>query len=155
MSQKTKNVATMDPTVVQEALTRQVAAVLLTGASVTDCAKQLSISPAAVRRIQASDKYKELVTETAESELAPALAKAKAQLARLSAKAVKAIEKALDEGSARDALQAATIVLRSVGLHEDEKQQQDTAITVIMPGATTEQVIEVQAEEEIPRSGAV
>lgn len=130
---KTKRVENMDETVVAEALTRQVATVLLSGISVTDCAKQLSITPAAVRRITASDKYKELVTQTAEEELAPALSKAKAQLARLTTKAIKAVEKALDEGSARDALQAATIVLKSVGLHEEKEAQQDTSITVVLP----------------------
>jgi hypothetical protein len=123
----------MDETVVSEALTRQVAAILLTGASVTDCAKKLTITPAAVRRITASDKYKELITGTAEDELAPALAKAKTQLANLTTKAVKAIERALDEGSARDALQAATIVLKSVGLHEEKEAQQEQSLTVILP----------------------
>jgi hypothetical protein len=123
----------MDETVVQEALTRQVATILLAGTSITDCAKQLSITPAAVRRITSLDKYKELVTATAEDELAPALAKAKAQLARLTTKAVKAIEQALDSGNSRDALQAATIVLKSVGLHEEKEAQQDTSITVVLP----------------------
>jgi transposase-like protein len=143
---KTKNVGNMDPTVVDEALTRQVATVLLTGASVTECAKQLSISPAAVRRIQDTEKFKELVAETAEQELGPALAKAKAQLARLSTKAVKAIEAALDGASHREALQAATIVLKAVGLHEEERQQQDTQINVILPGGESPMTIEVPNE---------
>lgn len=133
---------------VSEALTRQVATIMLSGASVADCAKRLAITPNAVRTITASDRYKEIVSTTAEEELAPALAKAKAQLARLSTKAVAAIERALDEGSARDALQAATIVLKSVGLHEEEKQVQDTAITVIMPGAETPRTIEVENETD-------
>lgn len=145
---KTKNVATMDGTVVSEALTRQVATVMLTGASVADCARQLTISPAAVRKIVASEKYKELITETADAELGPALAKAKAQLARLSTKAVAAIERALDEGGTRDALQAATIVLKSVGLHEETEKQQDATITVVLPGGAEPVTYEVQSEKE-------
>ena len=133
MAEKTKNLNSLDPTYVQEALTRQVATIMLSGATVTDCAKRLTITPAAVRRITASDKYKELVTVTAEDELAPALSQAKAQLARLTTKAIKAVERALDEGSARDSLQAATIVLKAVGLHEEKEQQNDTSITVILP----------------------
>jgi len=129
----TKRVNDMEKTVVQEALTRQVATIMLTGASVTTCAKQLAITPASVRRITESDKYKELVTQTAEDELAPALAKAKAQLARLTSKAVKAIEDTLDTGSGRDKLQAATIVLKSVGLHEEQATQQDQTIQIVMP----------------------
>jgi hypothetical protein len=133
MSTKTRNINNLDPTVVQEALTRQVATIMLSGATVTDCAKRLTITPAAVRRITATDKYKELVTVTAEDELAPALSQAKAQLARLTTKAIKAVERALDEGSARDSLQAATIVLKAVGLHEEKEQQNDTSITVVLP----------------------
>lgn len=147
MSIKTKDLRSMDETVVNEALSRQVATVMLSGASVADCAKRLSLSPNAVRKITGSDRYKDLVKVVADEELGPALAKAKAQLARLSTKAVAAIERALDEGSARDALQAATIVLKAVGLSEDEKQQQDTSITVIMPGAAEPTTIEVQSEE--------
>lgn len=139
----------MDPTVVDESLTRQVATVMLGGASVAECAKRLSLSPNAVRTITASDRYKEIVAKTAEEELAPALAKAKAQLARLSTKAVAAIERALDEGSARDALQAATIVLKSVGLHEEESKQQDTTIQIVMPnGIDLGNTIDVPAEVE-------
>lgn len=145
---KTKNVGTMDPTVVNEALTRQIATVMLTGASVSECARQLSLSVPAVKRITESDKYKQIVADTAEDELGPALAKAKAQLARLSTKAVKAIEKALDDGGHREALQAASIVLKAVGLSEDEKQQQDTQITVVMPGAEAPVTFEVQNNGE-------
>lgn len=131
---KTKQVANMDPTVVSEALTRQIATLLLSGISVADCAKQLAITPASVRRITDTDKYKEIVTKAAEDELAPALSKAKAQLARLTTKAIAAIDRALTDGNARDALQAAMIVLKSVGLHEEKDAQQDTSITVILPG---------------------
>lgn len=145
---KTKDLRSMDETVVNEALTRQVATVMLSGASVADCAKRLTLSPNAVRTITSSARYKEIVAKTAEEELAPALAKAKAQLARLSTKAVAAIERALDEGSARDALQAATIVLKSVGLHEEEKQQQDTQLTIIMPGAAEPKTYEVPSETQ-------
>jgi hypothetical protein len=139
----------LDPTVVNESLTRQVAAILLTNVSVTQCAKQLAITPAAVRRIIESPRYKELVETTAEEELGPALAKAKSQLAKLTTKAVAAIERALGpEASNRDALQAATIVLKSVGLHEEKEVQQDTQINIVMPtGVEVPITYEVKEEE--------
>lgn len=142
----TKDVRQMDKTVVDEVLTRQIAGILVGGASITDCAKKLNISPAAVRRIIETDKYKAIVAEAGEEELAPALAKAKAQLARLTTKAVKAIEEVLDTGAGRDKLQAASIVLKAVGLHENEEKQNDGNITIIMPGGTqnTQEVIEVE-----------
>lgn len=146
---KTKDLRSMDQTVINEALTRQVATVMLSGASVADCAKKLTLTANAVRTITSSDRYKEIVATTAEEELAPALAKAKAQIARLTTKAVAALERALDDGSTRDSLQAATIVLKAVGLHEDEKQSVDTQLTVIMPNSATPEprTIEVQNEE--------
>lgn len=143
-----KNINNMDPTVVSESLTRQVATVMLGGASVADCARQLTISPAAVRKIVSSEKYKELIAETAEAELGPALAKAKAQLARLSTKAVAAIEKALDTGGTRDGLHAATIVLKAVGLHEETEKQQDATINIVLPGGTEPITYEVPSEKE-------
>lgn len=150
---KPKDLRSIDQTVIDESLTRQIATVMLTNASVAECARKLAISPSAVKTILASDKYKEIVAKEAEQELGPALAKAKAQLARLSTKAVAAIERALDEGSARDALQAATIVLKSVGLHEEERQQQDTQLTIIMPGAESPTTIDVTPFDN--ESGAV
>lgn len=121
---------------------------MLTGASVTACAKQLSVTPAAVRKILDTDKYKELITVTAEDGLAPALSQAKAMLAKLTPKAIKAIENALDTGSARDALQAATIVLKSVGLHEEKEQQSDQNITVILPSGAEPITYEISKETE-------
>lgn len=142
----TKNINNMEKTVVDEVLTRQIAGILVGGVSITDCAKKLNISPAAVRRIIETDKYKDIVSEAGEEELAPALAKAKAQLARLTTKAVKAIEEVLDTGAGRDKLQAASIVLKAVGLSENEEKQNDGNITIIMPGGTqnTQEVIEVE-----------
>lgn len=147
----TKNIGNMDKTVVDEVLTRQIAGILVTGVSVTECAKRLALTPAAVRRITDTDKYKEIVSEAGEEELAPALAKAKAQLARLTTKAVKAIEEVLDTGAGRDKLQAASIVLKAVGLHEEEEKTSNGNITVIMPGATNNEqhVIEVPSETDV------
>jgi hypothetical protein len=150
---KTKNVAAMDEAVVSEALTRQVATVALTGASAAVIARQLTISPAAVRKIQAMDRYKELIAETAEEELAPALAKAKSQLARLSVKAVKVVERNLDQyledgKGGREALNAATIVLKAVGLHEEGEKQQDAVIQVVLPSGAEPVTYEVKSESE-------
>jgi hypothetical protein len=145
---KTKDLRSIDQTVIDESLTRQIAAIMLTNASVTECARTLAISPTSVKTIVASARYKEIVTETAENELGPALAKAKAQLARLTTKAVAAVERALDEGSSRDALNAATIVFKATGLHEDEKKEADTTLNIIMPGGAEPVTYEVIADDD-------
>lgn len=136
----------LDPATVQESMGRQVATLALSGISVRTIGEKLKITPAAVRRIMETDHYKGLIADSAEQELGPALAKAKSQLAKLAPKAVKAIERALDEGSARDALQAATIVLKSVGLHEEKDAQQDQSITIVMPNG-----IEAPITYEVPK----
>lgn len=143
----------MDPTVVSEVLTRQVATLMIGNATVAECAKQLAISPATVRTIQNSDKFKELVAAAAVEELAPALAKTKAQLARLSTKSVRVLEKAMDtylqDGTgAREAIQSSMVALKATGLHEDENKPQEQTLTIIMPGAANPEPITYEVSNE-------
>lgn len=142
-----KTAKSLDQTYVDEVLTRQVAALSLTGIMPSDVAKQLSVSVGTVRKILASPKYKEVLTAEAEEDFAPAVAKAKAALTKLTNKAIAALERALDEGSVRDALEASKIVLKAVGLAEDNEKQGDASITVIMPGASEPKTIEVVDNE--------
>lgn len=142
----------MDPTVVDEALTRQIATIMLTGASVTQCAKQLAISNAAVRRITETDKYKELVTVTAEDQLTPALAQAKSALSKMANKAVKVLERAMDRAietgeGMREGLEASKVVLKSVGLSEDADSESDSTINIIMPSGV-EKTVTYEIEKE-------
>ena len=128
----------MDQTVVNESLTRQVATYLLTNASVSDCAKTLGISASSVRTITESPRYKELIEEVSEAELGTLLTKTKTRLAKLTEKAVRVVEKSMQDyldgsGSAREALQGAQMAFKATGLHEEGEKQNDTSITVILP----------------------
>lgn len=142
----------MDPTTVNESLTRQIATYLLTNTSIADCAKTLGLSPSSVRTIIESPRYKEIVESTAEAELGPLLAKTKTSLARLAPKAVKLIEKAIDDaqtgvGNMREGLAAAQLALKATGLHEEKEAQQDQSITIIMPTGV-EQPVTYEVKEE-------
>lgn len=154
MTTQTKNINNMDKTVVDEALTRQVATVMLGGATIGQAAKQLGISNAAIRRITSSEKYKEIVSKTAEDQLAPALAEVKSQLSKLSGKAVRVLEKAMDraiqEGEGlREGLEASKVVLKAVGLSEEKEVQQDTTIQIVMPsGIEVPVTYETNTEKE-------
>lgn len=147
-----KNINHINETVVDEALTRQVATIALTGSSVSEIAKQLAITPAAVRKIQNSDKFKDLVKATSEESLAPALAEAKAKLSKIAGKGVRVLEKAMDNyleagTGGRDAIQAAMTALRAVGLHEEAEKQQDTNLTIVLPSTGSDPLtIEVPNE---------
>jgi len=77
---------------------------------------------------------------------------AKMNLNSLTQKAIRALDEAFDEGSIKDKLTAARLVLESTGLAVpvDEKQSQD--IRIVLPinikADTKDQVIEVEANDE-------
>lgn len=153
MSTQTKNINNIDKTVVDEVLTRQVATIMATGATVGQCAKQLNISNAAVKRITSSAKYREIVLKSAEVDLAPALAEVKSKLSKLSSKAVRVLEKAMDRAvedgeGVREALEAAKVVLKAVGLSEEKETQQDATINIMLPGGIEVPITYEQNKED-------
>lgn len=134
---KTKDIRNAEEVVLNEVITRQVAAIAITGASAAEIARQLNISPSSVRRIFELDKYKEIVIEVA-----------KAGFPKLLGKALRAVEDVLDTGGSRDKLQAATIVFKAVGLAEEEGKPQDTQIIVQLPnGIETPITYEVKHDD--------
>lgn len=144
----------VEPTVLDEVITRRVAVLTMSGGTVPTIMKQLALSRAAVEGILASPKYKEVVTLAGEEETAKALTKAKLDMSKLSAKAVKVVEKAMEsyltgDGSAREAIGAAQMVLKAAGIHETEEKQQDATINIIMPTGV-EQVVTYEAQKEEP-----
>lgn len=149
---KNKDIRYVDKTVIDEVLTRRVAVLAINSASVPDIMKQLALSRQAVEMIQASPKYKEVVVQAGEEETTKALAKAKLDLTRLSSKAVKVVEKAMDSaldgtGSMREGLGGAQLVLKAAGIHENEEKSQDSNITIIMPSGI-EQAVTYEAVKE-------
>lgn len=152
-AKKTKNLGTLQQVVVDEVITKQVAALSIAGKKQTEIAADLGISYTAVRGICKTEKYHELVKMTGEEALGPLIAAAKAGLARLSAKAVRVVEKAMDQalegsGSMREGLAAAQVALKAVGIHEDANQQADMQIIVQLPnGVIDHKTIEVINEE--------
>jgi len=151
---KNKDIRYIDPTVIDEVLTRRVAALAINCASVPAIMKQLGLSRDVVDDIQASAKYKEVVTKAGEDETNRALAKAKLDLTRLSGKAVKVVEKAMDDalsgkGSMREGIGGAQLVLKAAGIHENEEKAQDSNITIIMPQGVEQAVTyEIKKEEQ-------
>lgn len=135
---KNKDIRYIDPVVMDEVITRRVAVLAINSASVPDIMKQLALSRQAVEMIQASPKFKEVVTQAGEEETNKALAKAKLDLTRLSSKAVKVVERAMDmaldgTGTMREGLGGAQLVLKAAGIHETEEKAQDSTINIILP----------------------
>jgi hypothetical protein len=149
---KNKDIRYVDQTVIDEVLTRRVAVLAINSASVPDIMKQLALSRQAVEGIMASPKFKEVVTRAGEEETQKALAKAKLDLTRLSSKAVRVVEKAMQDaldgkGSMREGLGGAQLVLKAAGIHETEEKASDSTINIIMPSGVEQMTYEVQKEE--------
>jgi len=150
---KNKDIRYIDPIVIDEVLTRRVAVLAINSASVPDIMKQLALSRQAVEMIQASPKYKEVVVKAGEEETSKALAKAKLDLTRLSSKAVKVVEKAMDNaldgtGSMREGLGGAQLVLKAAGIHETEEKASDSVINIVLPTGVEQQVTYAVEKEE-------
>lgn len=149
---KNKDIRYVDQTVIDEVLTRRVAVLAINSASVPDIMKQLALSRQAVEMIQNSQKYKEVVIKAGEEETTKALTKAKLDLTRLSSKAVKVVEKAMDAaldgtGTMREGLGGAQLVLKAAGIHETEEIKSDGVINIILPTGAEQVTYEVKKEE--------
>lgn len=149
---KNKDIRYIDPIVIDEVITRRVAVLAINSTSVPDIMKQLALSRQAVEGIMASPKFKEVVTIAGEEETQKALTKAKLDLTRLSSKAVKVVERAMDSaldgtGSMREGLGGAQLVLKAAGIHETEEVKSDGVINIILPTGTEQMTYEVKKEE--------
>jgi len=125
------NLVNTPESISQTVLMQKVATLAISGYKTSQIAKELSLSLGLVRKITKDPKFLELIEETSEKELAPLLTKAKAEMARLVSKSIKVVENCLD----KDDLEAAKIVLKSVGLASQEEKQGSTELNIIMPGA--------------------
>lgn len=142
----------LNPTVIDEVITRRVAALSAAGGTVPHIMKSLKISRDFIEEIQNSAKFKEIVLDIGEQETGVAIAKGKKELQKSVSLAVKVIQKAMGgalDGSVsmREGLLASQIVLKSAGLSEEGDKQNDTSITVVLPSGVEQRVVEVISEE--------
>jgi hypothetical protein len=91
----------------------------------------------------ASSEFRDVLSDVGDAALKPAIAKAKNGADGLVDKALKVLEDALDEGD----IDAAKVVFKLIGLENQEERASDTHLTVVMPGAQTENVISVKPKE--------
>lgn len=125
--------------ITDELLVRLVAGAYLDspGVKVTDIARRVNTTVANVKRIQESERFKEVCKDIGERELGPALARAKIQMSHLSAEALKVISYHLKKKS----LQAALAVLKGIGIDQQSETVSDSSITIVLPGAEAPKTI--------------
>jgi hypothetical protein len=145
--QKRRKKVTDMPLEAQELLCKQLINIRLTGATKKDAATALGIPESSVRTLESSDLHRQLLAD-ASDDMTSIIAQTRADLAKLAPDAVRAIKETLREGSHRDKMQAATIVLKSVGLHEDDNTNKDTQIIVNLPHGVGTEAIEVPNETD-------
>lgn len=133
--------------IMSDATIKRAAALGAAGATKYAISKALKISNYYAAKIMRDDRYKQLVEEIGNDAVVGAKAHIRKEMARLSKKAVAAIEANLDKKN----LQAAITVLRSMGVEtakdEGDKQQ---GFTLVLAGQKPEPqtVVVKKAEEE-------
>lgn len=138
----------LNPVVIDEVLTRRVAALSCAGGTVPSIMKALKLSRDFIEEIQNSAKFKEVVTQIGEEETALAIAKGKRELQKGVSTAVKVIQKAMEGAldgtiSMREGLQASQLVLKAAGLHEEGEKSNDTVINIKLPDGVAPTTFEV------------
>jgi hypothetical protein len=137
---------------------RAIAPLVLLGKKATEIAKEFetltdpnlnSLKYQTILQLLKSAEYEAIMKEITSGEMALTLTEAKSALGKLVPKAVRVLEKAMEEGDHSEALQAARMVFRSVGLEQGEKDAGDQNITILLPGAEQPTTIEVKNEDNI------
>lgn len=136
---KKKNTTKIEVT---DKLIADVATIILTDPeySISGLSKALNLHHRVIRRVMEDPRFKEFMDKVMEEEFLPLVTKVRGDIYKLGTEAVRVIRENLKENS----LDAAKLVMKVMALDTVEQKQQDTNLTVIMPGATTEQVIEVK-----------
>jgi len=122
--------------IMSEATIKKAAALAASGVTaVQTLAKKLGISNHFVRKIQADDRFKQLVEEIGNEAVSVSKAALKNEIGKLAPLAVKAIKANLEKNN----LQAAITVLRAMGVETAEKDSGEKGgIQIILAGQKPE-----------------
>jgi hypothetical protein len=125
----------------KEVLVTKIAGLIAAGAEVNSISKELGVTPQKVRYIRDLPETRDKVNELVNSVMGDIVKEAKRGLAKLLPKAIRAIDRRLEEDAD---LKAAELVLKGVGaLKEEETNNNATSITVVMPGQEAQEVINI------------
>lgn len=116
--------------VLNEVLLKRAAALSVVGTTVDKICTELAISRLQYEKLVSDPRFDELITRIGEDDEKSFL-ETRRSIRKLVAKAIKALDEALDKGS----LEAVKIVFKSIGLDEKEQDRADASVTVILPGA--------------------
>lgn len=109
---------TPDP-IMSDTMLKKAAALAATGSSRNAISKALKISPYYVNRIFRDDQFQKYLTEIGDDAILHAKVEMRTAISKLSKKAIAAIDKNL----AKHSLEAAKVVLRTLGLDGTQKEE--------------------------------
>jgi CTP-dependent riboflavin kinase len=125
-------------------LISKIAGYVAQGTDKKDIVRELGITQQRLVYLMRLPECVEKINKLLDEATLGAVKEAKKQFANLLPKAIRAIERKLEDDAD---LKAAEIVLKGLGaLKEDEAPQQATAIQVVLPSGETRDVIEVNDE---------
>lgn len=128
----------------KEILITKVAGLLAAGVQVNEIAKELAITPQKVRYVRDLPATRDKVNELLNAAMGDVVKEAKRGLSKLLPKALRAIERRLEEEAD---LKGAELVLKGVGALREEEVQHSSNIQVILPGQQDE-IINVTPRED-------
>ncbi len=105
-----------------------------------ELAKECGLTLDQVKRVLASDRFKDASKALQEDKVKDAADVARVRLAGLGSKAVSTIQRVMDmvDDKPSDAVKAAIYTLQSLGIGAKEEKTQDASVTVVMPGASSQ-----------------
>lgn len=128
---------------------RQVAALVASGATQEAIRQQLGISRGQVAKLINDPSTRQYVSEMGEEVTKAALIRIKQDMAKMTGLALKALEANLRKNN----MEAVKTLLRVAGaLDQENSTPHDTTLTVIMPGAKVEKVVELDNELSVNTS---
>lgn len=125
---------------------KQLAAAALSGTvTIAALSRQFNLPRHTVKKIINSPEYTEVLGKMTDDEIMPVINRTRAKITKLGDKAVKVLEKHLEE----DNLEGVKLVLKVMGLdNKPEEKQADTNINVILPGSSEKDVPSIVINQE-------
>lgn len=129
---------------IEESKSKLIATLAFSGLTTTEIAAKVDMSEYRVSRLMKEPEFKALLKASAEDMIADSANIWKGAMWKLIPKALKVIEKALDEGE----LEAVKLVMKSVGVEKTEVAPSGGTLQVILPDYKSEKVVTHEIKED-------
>lgn len=129
----------------EEVRNRQIASLLIGGATMKSTAKELGLSTSGLSKITDTEEFRAVLREVSDKLLVNAANTWKASVSELVGQSIKVLKAKLDEND----LEAVKLVVRSLGVEKQAEVPQSGSIQIVLPdyNAPKPLTIEVESNE--------